>query len=325
MEFASRIDASRWMSSAVAPSRAGSPVVSAVASEEEATPKLCLPDPWALVVASADRAASVAAASAVVSEVVIVDSAGVAVVSETAAVALETAVVVASVADSVVDLAAIATSVPRTASLLPARRADPAVTVASGTAASVTVEVATAARASVPVMTDEAVEWAVEWAAGMVVTEAAHTTTDQVEEASATAARATHDSLAATWSRSGLAGKMVGIATEAAAGGTTTDPETTISPATTTTLASVGTRAATKTRESCGATNEVPHSGHLVVGITSCHFRTLFAPFFPWTMRVSRRHVSSSPQSHRTAQTNQTVQPHFRGSDLVRPTNPGHL
>lgn len=321
MEFASRIDASRWMSSAVAPSRAGSPVVSAVASEEEATPKLCLPDPWALVVASADRAASVAAASAVVSEVVIVDSAGVAVVSETAAVALETAVVVASVADSVVDLAAIATSVPRTASLLPARRADPAVTVASETAASVTVEVATAARASVPVMTDEAVEWAV----GMVVTEAAHTTTDQVEEASATAARATHDSLAATWSRSGLAGRMVGIATEAAAGGTTTDPETTTSPASTTTLANVGTRAATKTRESCGATNEVPHSGHLVVGITSCHFRTLFAPFFPWTMRVSRRHVSSSPQSHRTAQTNQTVQPHFRGSDLVRPTNPGHL
>lgn len=321
MEFASRIVASRWMSSAVAPSRAGSPVVSAAAWEEEATLRLCLPDPWAPVVASADPAASVAAALAAASEDVIVDSAEVAVVSETAAVALETVVVVASVADSVVVPVAIATSVPRTVSLLPARRAGPAVTVASETVALVTVEVATAARASAAVMTDEAVEWAV----GMVVTEAAHTTTDQVEEASATAARATPDSLAATWSRSDLAGRMVGMATEAAAAGTTTDPETTTSPATTTTLASVGTRAATKTRESCGATNEMPHCGHLVVGITSCHFRTLFAPFFPWTMRVSRRRVSSSPQSHRTAQTKQTVQPHFRESDLVRPTNLGHL
>lgn len=312
---------SRWMSSAVAPSRAGSPVVSAAAWEEEATLRLCLLDPWALVVASADRAASVAAASVVVSEAVIGDSAEVAVVSETVAAALEIAVVVASVADSVVPLAEIATSALRSASLRPALRADRAVTVVLETAALATEEVATAARASVAVTTDEAVEWAV----GMVVTEAAHTTTDQVEEASATAARATHDSLVATWSRSDLAGRMVGMATEAAAAGTTTDPETTTSPATTTTLASVGTRAATKTRESCGATNKMPHSGHLVVGITSCHFRTLFAPFFPWPMRVSRRHVSSSPQSHRTAQTNQTVQPHFRESDLVRPTNLGHL
>jgi hypothetical protein len=299
MEFASRIVASRWMLSAVAPSRAGSPVVSAAASEGEATPRLCLPDPWALVVASADRAASVAAASVVVSVGVTGDSAAVAVVSETAVVALETAVVAASVADLAVVPAVIATSVPLTASLLPARPADPAVTAASETAALATVEVATAARASVAVTTDEAVGWAV----GMVVTEAAHTTTDQVEEASVTAARAIRDSLAATWSRSDLAGRMVGIATEAAAAETTTDPETTTSPATTTILASVVTRAAKKTRESCGATNKMPHAGHLVVGITSCHFRTLFAPFFPWTMRVSRRHVSSSPQSHRTAKT----------------------
>lgn len=138
---------SRWMSSAVAPSRAGSPVVSAAAWEEEATPRLCLLDPWALVVASADRAASVAAASVVVSEAVIVDSAEVAVVSETVAAALEIAVVVASVADSAVPLAEIATSALRTASLRPALRADRAVTVVSETAALATEEVATAARA----------------------------------------------------------------------------------------------------------------------------------------------------------------------------------
>jgi len=302
------------MLSAVAPSRAGSPVVSAAASEEGATPRLCLPDPWALVVDSADRAASVAVASVVVSAGVIVDSAevavvsGTAVVSEIAAVALGTAVVAASVADSAVAPAVIATSVPRTVSLLPALLADPAVTAASETAALATVEVATAARASVAVTTDAAVGWAV----GMVVTEAAHTTTDQVEEAFATAAPATHDSLAATWSRSDLEGRMVGMATGVAAAGTTTDPETTTSPATTTTLASVVMRAARKTRESCGATNKMPHAGHLVVGITSCYFRTLFAPFFPWTMRVSRRRISSSPQSHRTAKTT-TQSSHISG------------
>jgi len=264
MDFESRTDVSRLTLSAVEPSRAGDHAASEAVLAVVAIPRQCLPVLW-VQVGSEARVATAAISAAVFEDVsagslVAVGS----VTAEEASVAATLTVLVALVAIAavVVTLAVLTDSLPLM------RRMGPVLVVTAdtvGVMAAVIVTEVTAAATTDEAPLDRAV---------MAVREAvAHMTID-LAEATATG---TLDNLAATWNRSGLVERMVGIKATvvAAAAGTMTDLEITM------TRGSAATMVATKIPGSCDATSKTKATQCLVVGIETSHFRDSLAFPFP--------------------------------------------
>jgi len=260
------------------------------ALEGEDILRLCHLDRWDRV-ASVETSAEAAALAAVSEDAIVVSEAAAAAASaevETGAsvvdlIAVEVSEVVAETVVVIAPATAALVVAPTVSPLPPMRQTAPAVASAAA--------IATAPGTAAPEVV------------GMVVVMAvvAHMMTDQA--AAEATVIATPDKPAATWSPFDPESPGIGMAVAVAVGIRAAAAEiTTGRPVSTTTPESVVTTAATRTPESCGATNKTPPRSPKSVGMSCGGYQTVFpSPFsllshalsLP-TMRVSSTCLSTS-------------------------------